>query len=121
MPSRRKWRAAAGDLEALIAQSGVDKRSYSSKHPPNWLNKVGEWSGQETQDHQLPKELDKFRQSVLLEKTKKGEPPRHALFTAIDELFDEPFDAARPDHGARAQRDPHFHSTRKAPARRAGA
>lgn len=41
-------------------------------------------------DYQLPKELDKFRQSVLLEKTKKGEPPRHALFTAIDELFDEP-------------------------------
>ncbi len=87
---KAQWRAAAGDLEALIAQSGVDKRSYSSKHLPNWLNKVGEWSGQETQDYQLPKELDKFRQSVLLEKTKKGEPPRHALFTAIDELFDEP-------------------------------
>lgn len=87
---KAQWRAVAGDLEALIAQSGVDKRSYSSKHLPNWLNKVGEWSGQETQDYQLPKELDKFRQSVLLEKTKKGEPPRHALFTAIDELFDEP-------------------------------
>ena len=69
---KAQWRAAAGELEALIAQSGVDKRSYSSKHLPNWLNKVGEWSGQETQDYQLPKELDKFRQSVLLEKTKKA-------------------------------------------------
>lgn len=87
---KAQWLAAAGDLEALISQSGVDKRSYSSKHLPNWLHKVGEWVVLETQDYQLPKELDKFRQSVLLDKTKKGEPPRHALFVAIDELFDEP-------------------------------
>lgn len=85
-----QWQAAASDLEALISQSGVDKRSYSSKHLPNWLAKVGEWVGQDIQDYQLPKELDKFRQSVLLEKTKKGQPPRHALFSAIDELFAEP-------------------------------
>lgn len=87
---KAQWQAAAGDLEALISQSGVDKRSYSSKHLPNWLHKVGEWVVLETQDYQLPKELEKFRQSVLLDKTKKGEPPRHALFVAIDELFDEP-------------------------------
>ncbi|CAI1930818.1 Exodeoxyribonuclease V beta chain [Serratia ficaria] len=86
---KAQWRAA-GSLEALIGQSDVDKRSYSSKHLPNWLTKVGEWAAQETQDYQLPKELDKFRQSVLLEKTKKGEPPRHPLFSAIDELFAEP-------------------------------
>jgi exodeoxyribonuclease V beta subunit len=87
---KAQWLAVAGDLEVLISQSGVDKRSYSSKHLPNWLHKVGEWVVLETQDYQLPKELDKFRQSVLLEKTKKGEPPRHALFVAIDDLFDEP-------------------------------
>ncbi|PAA98516.1 exodeoxyribonuclease V subunit beta [Serratia fonticola] len=86
---KAQWQAAA-DLEALISQSGVDKRSYSSKHLPNWLNKVGEWAGLETEDYQLPKELEKFRQSVLLEKTKKGEAPRHPLFVAIDELFAEP-------------------------------
>ncbi|QPS87034.1 exodeoxyribonuclease V subunit beta [Serratia plymuthica] len=87
---KAQWQAAAGDLEALISQSGVDKRSYSSKHLPNWLHKVGEWVVLETQDYQLPKELEKFRQSVLLDKTKKGDPPRHALFVAIDELFDGP-------------------------------
>ncbi|RJF53543.1 exodeoxyribonuclease V subunit beta [Serratia inhibens] len=87
---KARWLAAAGELEALISQSGVDKRSYSSKHLPNWLHKVGEWVVLETQDYLLPKELDKFRQSVLLDKTKKGEPPRHELFVAIDELFDEP-------------------------------
>ncbi len=87
---KAQWQASAADLEALISQSGVDKRSYSSKHLPNWLNKVGEWAGQETEDYQLPKELEKFRQSVLLEKTKKGEAPRHPLFVAVDELFAEP-------------------------------
>lgn len=71
---KAQWQASAADLEALISQSGVDKRSYSSKHLPNWLNKVGEWAGQETEDYQLPKELEKFRQSVLLEKTKKVKP-----------------------------------------------
>ncbi len=84
------WQAAAGEIEALIVASGVDKRSYSARYLPNWLSKVSEWAGQETQDYQLPKELEKFRQSVLLDKTKKGEAPRHGLFTAIDALFDEP-------------------------------
>ncbi|MCP1065038.1 exodeoxyribonuclease V subunit beta [Serratia symbiotica] len=84
------WLNVASDLETLISQSGADKRSYSSKHLPNWLDKVGEWAMKETLDYQLPKELDKFRQSVLLEKTKQGEVPRHALFTAIDELFAAP-------------------------------
>ncbi|ATA20835.1 DNA helicase/exodeoxyribonuclease V beta subunit [Gibbsiella quercinecans] len=84
------WQAAAGEIEVLIVASGVDKRSYSARYLPNWLGKVSEWAGLETQDYQLPKELEKFRQSVLLDKTKKGEAPRHALFTAIDALFDEP-------------------------------
>lgn len=84
------WQKVAGDLEKLIRQSGADKRSYSSKHLPNWLGKVGEWAMKETLDYQLPKELNKFRQSVLLEKTKQGEAPRHALFIAIDELFAAP-------------------------------
>ncbi|WON76013.1 exodeoxyribonuclease V subunit beta [Serratia sp. UGAL515B_01] len=87
---KAQWREVASELEALVSQSGVDKRSYSSKHLPNWLNKVAEWVAQETQDYQLPKELEKFRQSALLEKTKKGEAPRHSLFVAIDALFSEP-------------------------------
>ncbi len=71
------------------------------------------------QDYQLPKELDKFRQSVPLEKTKKGEPPRHAPFTAIDELFDEPLEL-RDLIMARALSEIRTHSAGKAPARRAG-
>ncbi|VAX76572.1 RecBCD enzyme subunit RecB [Serratia symbiotica] len=84
------WKKVAGDLETLIRKSGADKRSYNSKRLQNWLSKVGEWTMKETSDYQLPKELGKFRQSILLKKTIQGEAPRHPLFTAIDELFAAP-------------------------------
>ncbi|EPX9372409.1 exodeoxyribonuclease V subunit beta [Yersinia ruckeri] len=83
------WCENAPNFAALISNSGVDKRSYSSKHLPNWLAKVGEWAGQETVDYTLPKELEKFRQSVLFEKTKKGVAPEHPVFMAVDVLFEQ--------------------------------
>ncbi|MBJ7221930.1 MULTISPECIES: exodeoxyribonuclease V subunit beta [unclassified Brenneria] len=84
---KRQWLAASADLGALIGASGVDKRSYSSKNLPNWLQKVTLWAEQQTQDYQLPKELDRFSQQTLAEKTKKGEPPVHAVFEATDRLL----------------------------------
>ncbi|MBD2802001.1 exodeoxyribonuclease V subunit beta [Xenorhabdus sp. M] len=87
---KRQWNEAAFDLLELITNSGVDKRSYSSRHLPNWLNKVSEWALSPTQDYQLPKDLDKFCQSTLLEKTKKGDAPRHSLFDAIEALYRHP-------------------------------
>lgn len=87
---KAQWRALAPELESMIAGSGVDKRSFSSKNLPVWLEKVGEWAQQETTSYQLPDALAKFAQSSLNEKTKKGEPPRHPLFEAIDRLLAEP-------------------------------
>ncbi len=87
---KAQWCAAAADLLALISDSGVDKRSYSSKHLPNWLEKIGQWAQEETQDYTVPKDLARFTQSVLEEKTKKGEPPRHALFSAVEQFLAEP-------------------------------
>ncbi|WP_145555979.1 exodeoxyribonuclease V subunit beta [Yersinia canariae] len=87
---KTQWRAAAPELEALISGSGVDKRSYSARYLPNWLEKVGLWAEQETGDYQLPKELEKFRQSVLFDKTKKGVAPQHDLFSSIDRIFEQP-------------------------------
>ncbi|WP_446469930.1 exodeoxyribonuclease V subunit beta [Xenorhabdus stockiae] len=85
-----QWNEAIPDLQALIDNSGVDKRSYSKKHLPNWLNSVSEWAKSPTRDYQLPKELDKFCQSRLEEKTKKGEIPHHPVFAAIDDLYQQP-------------------------------
>ncbi|WP_208615263.1 exodeoxyribonuclease V subunit beta [Xenorhabdus kozodoii] len=87
---KRQWNDAASELEGLITHSGVDKRSYSKKHLPNWLHSVSEWAKSPTQDYLLPKDLDKFCQSRLSEKTKKGEAPQHALFAAIDGLYQHP-------------------------------
>lgn len=87
---KTQWCEAAPELEALISSSGVDKRSYSARYLPSWLEKVGAWAEQETTDYQLPKELEKFRQSILSEKTKKGAAPQHALFGAIDRIFEQP-------------------------------
>lgn len=81
---------AAGHLHDLIAQSGVDKRSYSSKHLPGWLEKLNQWALEETLDYRFPKELERFGQRILWEKTKKGTPPQHPLFEQIDRFLAEP-------------------------------
>ncbi|MDX7999874.1 exodeoxyribonuclease V subunit beta [Xenorhabdus sp. Reich] len=85
-----QWNQAVSDLHDVIANSGVDKRSYTKKNLPNWLNKVSEWAKSPTKDYQLPKDLVRFSQSLLVEKTKKDEPPQHQLFEAIDGLYQYP-------------------------------
>ncbi len=87
---KQQWRLGAADFESVITQSGIDKRSYSSRYLPNWLASVGEWASQLTESYTLPKELERFRQSILFEKTKKGQPPEHTVFNAIDLLYEEP-------------------------------
>lgn len=87
---KQQWLAASADIAAIINDSDVDKRSYSSRYLPVWLENVGLWAAQATEDYQLPKELERFRQSVLLEKTKKGNAPQHSVFDSIDAIFTEP-------------------------------
>lgn len=82
-----QWRAAAEDLLALISDSGVDKRSYSSKHLPNWLAEVGQWAQSDTVNYRLPTALGKFSQETLIDKTKKGVAPQHPLFVSIEHLL----------------------------------
>ncbi|WP_435532779.1 exodeoxyribonuclease V subunit beta [Vibrio stylophorae] len=84
------WHAAQADLFACIDGSGIDKRSYSKKHLPNWLAKVSDWAQSPTQSLQWPDELARFSQRTLVEKTKKGEAPQHACFDAIDAFLDNP-------------------------------
>ncbi|STQ77351.1 exodeoxyribonuclease V subunit beta [Grimontia hollisae] len=84
------WLAAVADLEALIAGSGVDKRSYSKKSLPNWLREVTDWASRPATGYGLPKNLDRFSASMLAEKTKKGEVPVHPVFDAIDTLVANP-------------------------------
>lgn len=84
------WREHEADLEPLIANSGVNKRSYTKKSLPTWLAQVSQWAAQPTDSYELPDKLDRFHQQTLIEKTAKGEAPEHAVFVAIGELLDNP-------------------------------
>lgn len=86
---KARW-LAVEDLQERLTQSGVDKRSYSSKHLPVWLEKIRQWAQSETEDYRFPAELERFGQQILFEKTKKGEPPQHPLFEEIDHFLAEP-------------------------------
>ncbi len=86
---KQAW-LATDDLQALVEASGVDKRSYSSKHLPSWLQKITHWTQAATEDYEVPKDLARFGQRVLVEKTKKGQPPQHPLFEQIDHFLVQP-------------------------------
>lgn len=87
---KQQWRAVSTEIEGIVSRSGVDKRSYSSKYLPLWVNKISQWADSVTTDYTFPKELERFGQGVLVEKTKKGEAPHHPLFIAIDDFLAEP-------------------------------
>ena len=87
---KQQWQAVSDEVEGIVSQSGVDKRSYSSKYLPLWVAKITQWANSETVDYLFPKELERFAQRVLLEKTKKGEPPQHPLFQAVEAFLAEP-------------------------------
>lgn len=87
---KTEWRNSAPALPALISNSAVDKRSYSSRYLSAWLATIGQWAEEQTQDYHIPKELTRFAQTTLIEKSKKGEAPRHPLFVAIGQFLAEP-------------------------------
>lgn len=90
------WRDSQADLFDLISKSGVDKRSYSARFLPNWLEEVSDWAAKPTHDYSLPKNLDKFSAKRLHEKTKKGTPPVHEVFERIETLVEIPLDLKKP-------------------------
>ncbi|BBU98655.1 exodeoxyribonuclease V subunit beta [Providencia hangzhouensis] len=83
------WLENSADFEKLIADSDVDKRSYSTRFLPTWLIKIGEWAQEKTEDYQLPKDLERFSQTVLHKKSKSGLGPEHIVFQSIDELLSQ--------------------------------
>lgn len=82
------WAKNVADFEKLISNSDVDKRSYSARYLPAWLEKITGWAEQSTDDYQLPRDiLERFAQSRLDEKSKSGSGPSHAVFRLVDELL----------------------------------
>ncbi|RJT27458.1 exodeoxyribonuclease V subunit beta [Buttiauxella izardii] len=87
---KAQWCASADEIAQILSVAKIDRRSYSSKNLPNWLNIVGTWAQTETTTYKLPDQLERFSQSMLDEKTKEGQPPQHPVFRAINDLLGEP-------------------------------
>lgn len=90
------WVEAQSDLHDLIANSDINKRSYTKKSLPNWLNEVSAWAATPTIDYHLPDKLERFSQQVLTEKTPKGEAPFHSVFVAIEAFLAQPMSLREP-------------------------
>ena len=90
------WRKDQDDYLALISDSDINKRSYTKKSLPTWLEAVNVWAASETTSYDYPDKLEKFAQSTLNEKTPKGTPPTHAVFAAIDAFIAEPISLKAP-------------------------
>ncbi|MGL9733466.1 MAG: exodeoxyribonuclease V subunit beta [Symbiopectobacterium sp.] len=87
---KQQWRQVAAQVEKCILESDVDKRSYSNRYLPGWVESVSFWAEAQTTDYALPKALERFAQSTLNEKTKKGASPVLPVFSAIETLFTTP-------------------------------
>ena len=93
---KAQWLASQEDFLPIISGSDVNKRSYTKKSLPTWLEAVTTWAQSETHDYQYPDKLEKFAQSVLNEKTPKGTAPCHDVFEAIDTFLAQPADMKAP-------------------------
>ncbi|MCG9662440.1 exodeoxyribonuclease V subunit beta [Vibrio mediterranei] len=87
---KSEWLAVADDIVGCVSQSDVNKRSYTKKSLPTWVEAITDWSKQETLDYYLPTQLEKFAQNVLTEKTPKGDAPTMAIFTEIEAFLAQP-------------------------------
>ncbi|PPI87770.1 exodeoxyribonuclease V subunit beta [Candidatus Pantoea edessiphila] len=62
---KNMWIMFHKDIFQIINSMKINKRIYSNKNLTNWINKITTWSKSETLDYQIPKELTRFRYSVI--------------------------------------------------------
>ncbi|CCN72942.1 exodeoxyribonuclease V subunit beta [Vibrio nigripulchritudo] len=81
---KAKWVESQADFHDLIANSDINKRSYTKKSLLTWLEQVNAWAASPTVDYAFPDKLERFSQAALNEKTPKGTPPCHPVFDAVE-------------------------------------
>ncbi|WP_022939763.1 exodeoxyribonuclease V subunit beta [Psychromonas hadalis] len=84
---KNNWLESEDDYFDIISHSDVSKRSYTKKNLPVWLKEISQWAFQESNELALPKNLVKFSQKTLDEKTAKGATPKHKVFSEIEEIL----------------------------------
>ena len=88
---KQKWNESVGEIDAIIENSGIDRRKFNRGNQGKWIEKISALAQEETRGYQLPDALEKFSQRFLTERTKAdGIVPEHPLFVAIEALLAEP-------------------------------
>lgn len=83
---KREWLAQTDEIRR---QTDGHISRYTGKNYEGWLAKIGDWAQSETSGYAIPKELERFGQTVLEENIKKGGAvPTLPLFGQIDELLE---------------------------------
>ncbi|EIS3741621.1 exodeoxyribonuclease V subunit beta [Aeromonas hydrophila] len=82
---KREWLAQGDEIRR---QTDGQVSRYTGKNYEGWLAKIGDWAQDEHSGYAIPKELERFGQTVLEENLKKGGAvPTLPLFSEIDALL----------------------------------
>ncbi|MCK6262538.1 exodeoxyribonuclease V subunit beta [Vibrio sp. ZSDE26] len=93
---KKLWLEHHDDFHSLIANSDINKRSYTKKSLPSWLKAISDWAQQPSTNYDYPEKLERFAQNVLIEKTPKGNAPQHAVFEAVEAFLATPANLKAP-------------------------
>ncbi|NRA72592.1 MAG: exodeoxyribonuclease V subunit beta [Gammaproteobacteria bacterium] len=88
---KKAWLEQFDQIEAEIVSKKIDKRSYSSRNLPKWLNDVSQWAQTTSDDLQVSDYLVRFSSSSLSEKTKDGPVPSLDIFNKIEQFLQQSF------------------------------
>ncbi|CAJ1776979.1 RecBCD enzyme subunit RecB [Aeromonas dhakensis] len=82
---KREWLA---QVDEIRRQTDGQISRYTGKNYEGWLAKIADWAQDEASGYAIPKELERFGQTVLEENLKKGGAvPTLPLFGEIDALL----------------------------------
>lgn len=82
---KREWLAQTDEIRR---QTDGQVSRYTGKNYEGWLAKIADWAQDEASGYAIPKELERFGQTVLEENLKKGGAvPTLPLFSEIDVLL----------------------------------
>lgn len=82
---KREWLA---QVDEIRRQTDGHISRYTGKNYEGWLAKIADWAQIDASGYAIPKELERFGQSVLEANLKKGgELPTLPLFSEIDQLL----------------------------------
>ncbi|MGN5064594.1 exodeoxyribonuclease V subunit beta [Aeromonas sp. 6P] len=82
---KSEWLAQTDEIRR---QTDGQVSRYTGKNYEGWLAKIADWAQDEGSGYAIPKELERFGQTVLEENLKKGGTvPTLPLFSQIDELL----------------------------------